>query len=390
MKIGEFSKKHDVTVDTVRHYINEGLLTPLRENTQYNFSEIDDRVMESIILLKSMNFKLEEMKSYLLFQTIFTNNSFSYLGSFREEFERKFEENEKEIQRLLKMNELIKKQITGYKQLKFSRGVSLRMLPDLICIDCNENLELEASEIKHNEILEGKLVCPKCGKTYYIRYGYISNNPIDEFEYSIDVAGALNNYLTYNDEQYILKIRELFQMMAEITFDKVGTAKNVLIDGDSCSFLNSSILRCLPNNVRLFVRTRDNGFMKALQEDLLPKDTVFFSGDVQNIPFNVSMDYVVVEDYDVDTHKKNKYDFYKHLSPNASIICFKAYIYGEQTPFLDEKSFLEDMTNCGFKMDSVYKTGRILNKKDSLDMTVINKNDDIEVEYAIYSFKTLG
>ena len=51
MKIGEFAKKHDVTIDTVRHYINEGLLTPLRDNTQYSFSEIDDRAMESILLL---------------------------------------------------------------------------------------------------------------------------------------------------------------------------------------------------------------------------------------------------------------------------------------------------------------------------------------------------
>ena len=34
-KIGEFAKKHQVTVDTVRHYINEGLLTPLRENTVF-------------------------------------------------------------------------------------------------------------------------------------------------------------------------------------------------------------------------------------------------------------------------------------------------------------------------------------------------------------------
>ena len=108
MKIGEFSKKHQVTVDTVRHYINEGLLTPLRENTQYSFSEIDDRVMESILLLKSMNFKLEEMKAYLLFQTMYTNNTFSYLGSFRKEFEEKLEENKKEIERLKKMNELIK------------------------------------------------------------------------------------------------------------------------------------------------------------------------------------------------------------------------------------------------------------------------------------------
>lgn len=39
MKIGEFAKKHDVTIDTVRHYINEGLLTPLRDKNRELYSE---------------------------------------------------------------------------------------------------------------------------------------------------------------------------------------------------------------------------------------------------------------------------------------------------------------------------------------------------------------
>ena len=93
MKIGEFARKHNVTIDTVRHYISMGLLTPLRINVQYDFSEIDDDVMESILLLKSMNFKLEEMKPYLLLQTIYTQNTFSYLGSFEDEFRNKLREN---------------------------------------------------------------------------------------------------------------------------------------------------------------------------------------------------------------------------------------------------------------------------------------------------------
>ena len=163
------------------HYISEGLLTPLRVNTQYNFSEIDDRVMESILLLKSMNFKLEEMKPYLLFQTMYTNNAFSYMGSFKKEFEEKLEENRREIQRLTKMNELIEKKIDGYQKIEFQRGVSLRSLLELTCPDCEEGLELSASEILHNEIMEGDLVCPKCGRTYYIRYGILSDELIEDF-----------------------------------------------------------------------------------------------------------------------------------------------------------------------------------------------------------------
>ena len=390
MKIGEFSKKHQVTVDTVRHYINEGLLTPLRENTQYNFSEIDDRVMDSILLLKSMNFKLEEMKAYLLFQTMYTNNTFSYLGSFRKEFEDKLEENKKEIERLMKMNELIEKQIGTYQEVHFSRGVSLRMLSDLVCPDCDENLELEASEILHNEIMEGKLTCPKCGRTYYIRYGFLADAPITELENRDAVAEMVNQYLEQNDEHYILKIREIFQKMSEITSENIVGAKNVLIDGESCEFLNSSILRTIPKDARLFVRTGENITMKLFLEDIFPKDTVFFSGDIQNAPFKFPMEYVFLQHYDVDLHCKKRYECYPYLKANVNVDCFKALIYGNQNPFPDENSFLEDMKKLGFQEKSVYKTGKILMKKDSFDMTIIDKKDDMEIEYAIYSFKTLG
>lgn len=390
MKIGEFSKKHQVTVDTVRHYINEGLLTPLRENTQYNFSEIDDRVMDSILLLKSMNFKLEEMKAYLLFQTMYTNNTFSYLGSFRKEFEDKLEENKKEIKRLMKMNELIEKQIGEYQEVSFSRGVSLGMLSDFVCPDCDENLELEASEISHNEIMEGKLTCPKCSRSYYIRYGFMAEKPIDEIENRDEIAEMVNHYLEQNDEQYILKIREIFQKMAEITGENIAGAKNVLIDGESCEFLNSPILRTIPKDARLFVCTGENITMKALQEDIFPKNTVFFSGDIRNVPFKVPMDFMFLQDYDVDSHYKKSYECYPYLESSVNVICFKALIYGKQNPFPDEKSFLEDMKKLGFQKKSVYKTGKILMKKESSDMTIIDKDDDMEMEYAIYSFKTLG
>lgn len=390
MKIGEFSKKHHVTVDTVRHYINEGLLTPLRENTQYNFSEIDDKVMESILLLKGMNFKLEEMKAYLLFQTMYTNNTFSYLGSFRKEFEDKLEENKKEIQRLIKMNELIEKQIGGHREENFSRGVSLRVLPDLVCPDCSENLELETSEILHNEVMEGKLTCPKCGKTYYIRYGFMSDIPIGEVENRDGIAEMVNQYLEQNDEQYILKIREMFQEMAQITNENISGAKNVLIVGESCGFLNSLILRMLPKDAHLFVCTGENISMKALQEDIFPKDVVFFSGNIGNAPFKVPMDFVFLQDYDLDSYYKKRYECYPYLESNANVVCFKAFIYGKHNPFPDEKVFLEDMKKLGLQKTSVYKTGKILMKKDSADMTLIDKNDDMEMEYAIYSFKTLG
>ena len=97
-----------------------------------------------------------------------------------------------------------------------------------------------------------------------------------------------------------------------------------------------------------------------------------------------------MQDYDVDLHFKKRYECYPYLKANVNVDCFKALIYGNQNPFPDENSFLEDMKKLGFQEKSVYKTGKILMKKDSFDMTIIDKKDDMEIEYAFYSFKTLG
>ena len=63
MKIGEFSKKFNVSVSTVRHYINLGLLVPEKDGFQYRFTASDCKEMEIIISMKDAGFNLNELKS---------------------------------------------------------------------------------------------------------------------------------------------------------------------------------------------------------------------------------------------------------------------------------------------------------------------------------------
>ncbi|MBE5901862.1 MAG: MerR family transcriptional regulator [Lachnospiraceae bacterium] len=388
MKIGEFAKKHEVTVDTVRHYISEGLLTPLRKNTQYDFSEIDNQVMDTILLLKSMNFKLEEMRGYLLVQSMYSGNVLAYLGSFRKIFEEKLNENKRIIRELQIMNERIEKHLEAYKVKEISRGVPLSMLPDLVCPDCGKVLTLDDAVISHNEVMEGKLVCLDCGRTYYIRYGMMMDEIMEMPQVSEEVVGALEGYLEQNDENYIINIRHLYQKTAEIAEENAAQAHNILIDGGSITIINSAVFMRTPPEAKLFIRSNENMIpVKMYMEEMIPKNTLFYMGDIENAPFQVPMDYGFLEDYDVDVFQKGCFRTYKQFAPGAKISCFKVLVPEKSEKLADEEKFLRDMKALGFQKKDEYRTGKILIKKESVDMDILKKEKDMEMEYVIFNME---
>ena len=389
MKIGEFAKRHNVSIDTVRHYIAEGLLTPLRENTQYSFSEIDSSVMDTILLLKSMNFKLDEMKGYLLFQTMYTSDFSMALKPFKSEFEAKLAQNLEEIERLQKMNRLIESKLNAYtEKYSFKRGVALSSVTTMRCPVCGKPLELENPLLLHNEVMEGALLCPDCGKKFFIRYGFIADKPIPEIEDRTDgISEMIENYVRKNDKDYVLNIREHYQKSAEIAKDHCKNSRNVMISGDSAGFLNSAFLRSMPADARLFVHFDDNATIKYFLEDIFPKETIVYSGDIENAPFADEMDYVFWQDYDVISYLGKEIKLYPHISENAWLDCLKVLIYKKDLNFPDEKRFLSDMQNIGWKYAADYKSDRVLRKRGSSDLSGFGIDSEFETQFGLYSFK---
>lgn len=65
MRIGEFAEKYHVTKDTVRHYIENGLLIPDDRSAHFRFGERECRDMEIILRLKNQQFSLQKIHQYL-------------------------------------------------------------------------------------------------------------------------------------------------------------------------------------------------------------------------------------------------------------------------------------------------------------------------------------
>ena len=65
MQIGEFSKRTGLSVDTLRYYEKEELLTPQRDfNDRRVYCEADIRWIEFIIRLKDTGMPLKEIRRY--------------------------------------------------------------------------------------------------------------------------------------------------------------------------------------------------------------------------------------------------------------------------------------------------------------------------------------
>ena len=65
MQIGEFSKRTGLSVDTLRYYEKEKLLTPQRDfNDRRVYCEADIRWIEFIIRLKDTGMPLKEIRRY--------------------------------------------------------------------------------------------------------------------------------------------------------------------------------------------------------------------------------------------------------------------------------------------------------------------------------------
>ncbi|MFC7394051.1 MerR family transcriptional regulator [Scopulibacillus cellulosilyticus] len=175
MKIGAFAKLYQVTTDTVRYYIDLGLLIPDKKNTQYQMNQscVDD--MAFIIKLKKFHFSLQEIQQILSYKRI-TNFSdhedIDYLNNLlinkKNQLTKKKEDISKAIQLIEKA---VQTSSPSSKEEDFT-GIPLSYVNLLYCPKCRIPLEIKDVTIKNVYIQTGSLTCT-CGYEATIEEGII-------------------------------------------------------------------------------------------------------------------------------------------------------------------------------------------------------------------------
>lgn len=175
LRIGAFAKQFDVSIDTVRFYIANGLLIPERIHNQYSFNKKTCSDMEEILKLKNMRFTINEMRfltSLRRLRNFVHNNDLEiYKGFINQKKQRLLDE----MKTLENSISIIDKELSNISSNDYSEnsiGIPLEFLNYLECPDCGSNLNLKEASIQNNSIFDGELLCD-CGYKAHISDGIL-------------------------------------------------------------------------------------------------------------------------------------------------------------------------------------------------------------------------
>jgi DNA-binding transcriptional MerR regulator len=139
MKIGELAAKFNISRDTIRYYINEGLLVP-NGNAQYNFGVREVKELELILRMKDQQFSLQKIAEMLTLhrtsnmvepETI--NECISLLENQRMELQLQVKQFQHAADSILEDEKMLAGQVKG---ASVHTGVPLKALDLLVCPCC--------------------------------------------------------------------------------------------------------------------------------------------------------------------------------------------------------------------------------------------------------------
>ncbi|GIN97323.1 methyltransferase [Siminovitchia terrae] len=175
MKIGEFSRKFNVTIDTVRHYIEMGLLIPTKEGAHYFFDSTCIADMELIVKLKRLQFTLQEIHKVLSLKRVTHFVDIQEIDYYLKVLIEKKQDLLKEKEKINRSLQLLDEKIESVHKINVrtaETGVPLLFLSMFYCPHCQEALHATDAFIKDQYVLKGSLRCT-CGYEAAIKDGII-------------------------------------------------------------------------------------------------------------------------------------------------------------------------------------------------------------------------
>lgn len=301
MKISKFAEVNSVSVDTIRHYIDLGLVIPEKKGSHYFFDEYCQKDVELILEYKWLGFSLNEIKELFLYQNLAKSMNYETDTSYQSLFKLKYEKVEQEIKTLEERKDKLKTALnnlsTATKISNSILGIDLTVLNLFKCFKCNGNLILEDGIINKNQIVEGNLIC-NCGEEYKITSGILTaGKSFEAYERTL-LEEYISDYINETDTTFLENIQRGGEW-AKKKLMQLDLNNKVLLDlGSGLGFFLRNIYEELPEDCLYIAVDRDLNkliFLKDVIEKRNSKRNILFiCADFLSIPIqNHSVDIVI-------------------------------------------------------------------------------------------------
>ncbi|MEK4512685.1 MerR family transcriptional regulator [Paenibacillus sp. FSL K6-2524] len=308
MKIGKFSKKHNITQDTIRHYIDMGLLVAEKQGCQYKFSEEDSHDIEKIFALKKLDFSLTEIQEILCFNRLEGDKSDAYRQFYLSLLERKQEQIMKEQLKFNEINLQLKDRIKNLKvdgiSQKKTLGFPLAALGLLECPCCEKTLDISGGTVEKNMMLEAIIQC-ECGYIAIIENGIYIDEKIVRKKImptkEVFFEAASPNYINflYNGTTTLIDYIQTH-----------GYAPKYMMELDNCTgrFLMHYIDH-LPKSCTYILICHDKERLANMKRNLELQyehsNFIFFCCDIDRLPMTKSSIDIIVDHWMSKTYAKS-------------------------------------------------------------------------------------
>lgn len=301
MRIGKFGKVNELSIDTIRHYMDLGLIVPEKQGGHYFFDERCQNDLELILEFKGMGFSLTEIKMIFHYKNFGKITDYEKDAYYQSLFSDKYGKLEQEIKNLVAMKDKLKIKLDHLSTKPVGSnsiiGIDFRVLDMLKCIDCGDQLTLQDGLINRNQIMEGKLSCD-CGVEYAIESGILRvGNPYKPYT-GIPLENNISEYIHETDPAYLENVNKGLHW-SKRKFGQVDVHGKVILElGSGVGFFLRNIYQQLPEDC-LYIAVDHNlerhQYLKSLLERTGSKRKfLFICADFLEIPLqNDSVDVVI-------------------------------------------------------------------------------------------------
>ena len=301
MRIGEFSNINNISIDTIRHYMDLGLVIPEKVGGQYFFDQRCTDDLNNILNLKNMGFALNEIKTIFMFKSLGKLTNYEEDLYYKNLFLNKYKSIESQINELLnikdRLNEKINLLNNKNKGPEALFGVNLNFLSILRCVKCQNTITITEANIRENHIIDGKLNC-SCGEEYLIESGILKvGEPNKKSENDFNMT-YIRDYITLTDINYLDNMKKNLELSSK-KISSFDLKNKVLLElGSGMGFFLRNIYEDLPDDCLYIAVDHDidrHRFLKSvLERGNLKKNILFICCDFLDIPIkNKSIDMVL-------------------------------------------------------------------------------------------------